>query len=247
MKKRICLSVITVFAFTYINCFASQSNIGRVTYLMGNAMLKTKTAKSWKNVKIKQKVSNGDEIKTKKSENVEITLNDGSVIRIAEDSYIQLNCPDNVKKIVPEINKGRIWANIKKLSKRNYDFEITSGTATAAIRGTVVRMDNNEKGDSLIKVLVYDGKVDVGPTPKLKEETSKVKSGQERHEVSGPMEIPGPYEVSLMEWVTIVKGQQINIRQNGKYHKFKFDQNKDAQDPWVQFNKKRDEALKISH
>ena len=68
-----------------------------------------------------------------------------------------------------------------------------------------------------------------------------------RKEIGGPQEIPGPFEVSLMDWVSIVKGQQIDIQKNGKYNKFRFDQKKDAQDEWVKFNQERDKVAAISH
>jgi hypothetical protein len=137
------------------------------------------------------------------------------------------------------VQSGRIWANIKKLSKRNTSFEVTSGTATAAIRGTVVRMDNVPQ-DSMTKVLVYEGKVEVGPGADLAANQPVAQPPEERKEVAGPQEVPGPFEVSLMEWVTIVKGQQINIRPDGRYHKFQFDQKEDAEDSWVKFNQERD-------
>ena len=190
-------------------------------------------------------VYEGDRIQTMRAECLEITIKDGSVIRIAEESDVAIMCPSS-KVISPEVARGKIWGNIKKLSKRNYDFQVSSGTATAAIRGTVFRMDNDVK-DSLTKVLVYDGKVEVGPGKVLEKKVGPAPSPGERREVEGPKEVPGPYEVTLMEWITIVKGQQINVKSNGKYHKFKFNREKDAQDKWVKFNQKRDKAVQVDH
>jgi len=190
-------------------------------------------------------VTEGDRIQTVKAEVVEVTLKDGSVLRIAEESDVAILVPGK-NAVSASVKSGKIWANIKKLSKRNASFEVTSGTATAAIRGTVVRMDNVPQ-DSMTKVLVYDGKVDVGPGANLAAQQQPAAQPGERKEVPGPQEIPGPFEVSLMEWVSIVKGQQINIRPDGKYHKFEFDQQKDAGDAWVKFNLERDKVAMIRH
>ena len=59
-------------------------------------------------------------------------------------------------------------------------------------------------------------------------------------EIQAPTEVAGPYEVSLEEWITLVEGMQINVRKDGKYNMFKFDQVEDASDEFVQWNKKLD-------
>jgi hypothetical protein len=225
-----------------LNAFSKAQKVGKVSFFIGKPMIKKKSTKKLKAVRLNFSVYEGDRIQTAKAERLEIKLKDGSLIRIAEQSDVAILCP-SMKVISSDVKKGRIWANIKKLGTRNYDFEVTTGTATAAIRGTVFRMDQSAK-DSVTSVLVYDGKVDVGPGKKL-QKTMKAPAPGERREIAGPTEVAGPYEVSLMEWVTIVKGMQINIKQDGKYHKFRFNQEKDNEDPWVKFNKERDQAVPV--
>ena len=147
--------------------------------------------------------------------------------------------------IAPSVKKGKIWANIKKLGQRNYDFEVTSSTATAAIRGTIFRMDEL---DSSTVVSVYDGKVAVGPGADLKEQYKTNAKTLERKEVSGPKEVPGPYEVSLMDWVNIVKGHRISIKRDGKFAQEKIDMKSEVtSDDWVKFNMERDSIAGIKH
>ena len=242
MKKLLVL----ILAIAVFVPLAKGESIGKVSFMIGKVKVKAKAAADWKDARMNLPVSGGDQVTTGKAERLELTLRDGSVIRIAEESEVTLDCPAG-KSISPVVQKGKLWGNIKKLGQRNYDFEVTTGTATAAIRGTVFRVDNNAQ-DSLSSVLVYDGKVEVGPGKQL-EKTIEA-SGQkafERKEVAGPQEVPGPFEVTLMDWVSIVKGQRIDVQKNGKYNKFKFNEKQDAQDDWVKFNKERDLATPVSH
>ncbi|OGJ90233.1 MAG: hypothetical protein A2487_15360 [Candidatus Raymondbacteria bacterium RifOxyC12_full_50_8] len=247
MKKTLCAGIFSLLCAAAV-VFALSEKVGAVSYMVGAVNIKKAGTAVWKPARMNQAVSNGDAFQTAKAEVVEITLSNGSVVRISEQSEITINCPaDN--KVMAGVNKGKVWANIKKLSQRGAEFEVTSGTATAAIRGTVFAMNNNPD-DSTTSVKVYDGKVDVGPGEELKNEYEKQGIAVEtegRKEIGGPQEIPGPFEVSLMDWVSIVKGQQIDIQKNGKYNKFRFDQKKDAQDEWVKFNQERDKVAAISH
>ncbi|MBL8025842.1 MAG: FecR domain-containing protein [Fibrobacteres bacterium] len=238
MKKLFLFSLLASFSLL------SAESIGKVSYFVGSVKLKGGTAAEWKDAKINLPVTSGDQVKTDKSDRLEITLRDGSLIRISELSEITLTAP-NGKTIAPAVKKGKIWANIKKLGQRNYDFEVTSSTATAAIRGTIFRMDEL---DSSTVVSVYDGKVAVGPGSDLKSKYKEKGQSLERKEVSGPQEVAGPYEVSLMDWVNIVKGQRISIKRDGKFAQEKIDMTREiSSDDWVKFNMERDSIAGIKH
>jgi hypothetical protein len=237
--------LMVLFSIAICAALVRAENLGKVSFMVGKVKVKAKQAADWKDARMNLAVAEGDQVATGKADRLELTLKDGSVIRIAEESDVTLDCP-GAKTVSPVVQKGKLWGNIKKLSQRSYEFEVTTGTATAAIRGTVFRVDNNPK-DSMSSVLVYDGKVEVGPGKQLQKTLEA--AGQkpfERKEVSGPTEVPGPFEVSLMDWVAIVKGQRIDVKPDGKYNKFKFNEKQDAQDEWVKFNKERDLAQPVS-
>ena len=59
-------------------------------------------------------------------------------------------------------------------------------------------------------------------------------------EVTAPDQVSGPYEVSLEDWVSLVEGMQINVRKDGKYSLFKFDQDADTGLDFVKWNKEQD-------
>jgi hypothetical protein len=63
------------------------------------------------------------------------------------------------------------------------------------------------------------------------------------HEVPGPEEIPGPYEVTLEQWRMIVAGQMISVNKEGKFSEKKFDMDKASEDDFVKKNLEWDKEL----
>jgi len=218
-----------------------RHSIGKINFILGSAedveILRAGKAQ-WESAKLYSAIFDGDRLKTKQEARCETRLRDQSVIRIGENTTFtfkqnQLNSDFNA-----EITKGRIWANIRKLSRRT-KFQVRTPTAVCSIRGTIYRID----ADSTTKVMVYQGAVDVGPLWAVKRDTAGVgqqKSFQPPYEVPGPTQVPGPFEVTLEQWVRIVAGFQIEVRPDGKYAKSRINKNVDDQDEWVAWNKQRD-------
>jgi len=243
LKKPWLVFSVVVFGLLFWTAIYGQSRktVGKITYFEGSVKKKSSKGTKWIPVKMNMKLKTGDWIKTAPEEKLEIRLGGGSVMRISEKSEIQLN--SSLKKTSARIKSGRVWANIAKIAKTRKQFEIKTATATAAIRGTILRMNQSGK-DSSTTLAVYKGQVDIGPGDKLKKQQQQQGGkGEGRHEISGPTEVPGPYEVSLDDWVRIVAGISITIRQDGKYDKRKINSFSDGQDQWVQFNKERDKKL----
>jgi hypothetical protein len=96
--------------------------------------------------------------------------------------------------------------------------------------------------DSTATVKVYDGEVEVSnppPPPKPKQP----KFGRPG-EVGGPQRIAPPREVSMAQWVEVIKAQQqIVIRRDGTKKKSEFDLAEDEKDDWVRWNKNEDKKL----
>ena len=220
---------------------ANRASLGKINFILGrsNDVTVMRAGKSnWENAKLYSSIYNGDQIKTNKESRCETRLHDRSIIRIGENTTFAFH-PDQLNKnINTAIKKGRLWANIKKLFGRS-NFHVRTPTAVCSIRGTIYRID----ADSSTKVMVYEGSVDVGPLWAVKPDTTSTreqKNYQPPYEVPGPTQVPGPFEVSLDQWVRIVAGQQIEVRADGKYYKSKIDQQIDQEDDWVRWNKERD-------
>ncbi len=243
---RIFLTTFLLWLFLASFSFAKESEIGKISFILGRAQdvqIKNKSAKTWSNATLKMIVLNADLIRTKTESRCEVTLLDGSVVRIGENSefeFTDASIKKNSKKVNAQLKRGRIWSNVTKLRAKQEGFQIKTPTAVCAVRGTIYRID----ADSSTKCLVYDGTVDVGPTSFWGQPQAGQTKSLKPVEVPGPYEIPPPYEVSLEEWVRIVKGFQIVVRPDGKFAKSRFDEAKDAQQDWVHWNKQRDLALK---
>lgn len=233
------LFVLLIGTFGFIR--NDSKSIGKINFILGgqdDVCLQPAGEHGWKTAKLYSTIHDGDQIKTKSESRCETKLNDRSIIRIGENTTFSFAADQLGKNIAAEIKTGRVWANISKLSIRN-SFRVKTPTAVCAVRGTIYRID----ADSSTKVMVYQGSVDVGPLWAVKRDTTQSqgrKTFQPPHEVQGPVQVPGPFEVSLDQWVRIVAGQQIEVRPDGKYHKSKIDNQLDQQDDWVAWNRQRD-------
>jgi ferric-dicitrate binding protein FerR (iron transport regulator) len=189
-------------------------------------------------------VRRGDRIKTAKEARCEIKLNDGSVIRIGENSdfdFQQSNLSKSTRQVEAGLSFGKIWAVVTKWANPKDQFTVKSPTAVCAVRGTIYRME----ADSTTRVAVYDGQVDVGPTDDLRRQLQQ----QQRplgppQRIPGPTQVPGPYQVSLEQWERLVQGYQIEVRNNGRYAKTQIDSTAEAQVDWIRWNQERDRLLR---
>ncbi len=175
-------------------------------------------------------------------------------MRIGENAELELNEAD-VKPMMKNFNanlkKGNVWVSAKAAFGEKKNVTVRTPTAVAAIRGTVFKAKAGEDESS---VQVYDGNVDVNQVEKFLEErrkrrkdlSPKGKDGKPKFklgpvkEIAAPTQVSGPYEITLEEWVSLAKGMQINVRADGKYHIFEFDQEKDGKDDFVKWNKELD-------
>jgi hypothetical protein len=222
---------------------------GKITLPLGKVEIRSAGSDTWERALPNRKVFVGDVIRTLARSRCEITLKGGGKVRIGENSELELN-EANVKPMEKlfkaNLKKGNAWVAAKAAFGEKKNVSIRTPTAVAAIRGTTYRTQAGEEESS---VLVYEGKVDVNQ-PQNVEGTGPGKApkggGKPKfklgpvQEVAAPTEVAGPYEVTLEEWITLVEGMQINVRKDGKYHMFKFDQASDAQLDFVKWNRELD-------
>jgi hypothetical protein len=202
---------------------AAAAPVATISKIEGVASIMRKGSTDWRNARPNMTMEVGDQIYTREESFVELHYANGAVVRMDEKSKVTVEyCSAGTIKSRSSV--GAVWVNMKKLATPTKSFEVSSPTATAAIRGTVFQM--NAAADSSTSVAVYDGKVAVGPTDDLKgklKQEKKEAAVSDPQEVNGPEEIPGPYEVSLDQWQSIVAGQQISVRKDGKFATEKID------------------------
>ncbi|MGL1903653.1 MAG: FecR domain-containing protein [Fibrobacterales bacterium] len=221
----ITVSVLSIVLFVQAT---NAARVGQVTFVSGDVFLKQKSGKS-KNMKVQYPVKAGQVFTTGSESILEITYSNGTVLRIGENSSVILSGKNSS---APFLNKGKIWANIQKMSKRNDPFTIQTVTATAAVRGTVFSVEAGS--DSSATIALFKGTVDVGPA-----DTTGLSN--DSNSWGPPKEIKGPYEVSLKTWITLDPGQEIHVKSNGTYNTRLIDSTSTTQ--WVNFNKNRDMEL----
>ena len=231
------------------NFIIAQQPFGKISLPLGKVDVSTAENK-WSRAKPNQPVFEGNVIRTQAKSRCEITLTGGGKVRIGEKSELELNEAD-VKPMAKNFNanlkKGNIWVSAKAAFGEKKNIAVRTPTAVAAIRGTKYRA---KAGDDESSVLVYDGKVDVNQAKNYIEERKEKRKGLAPKntpfklgpvtEIKARAQVSSPYEITLEEWVTLAEGMQINIRKDGKYSMFEFDQSADGDLDFVKWNKEQD-------
>ncbi len=242
--------------------FATSANsagkqFGKISLPLGKVEVQSSGNDAWEKAKPNRPVFEGDIVRTSAKSRAEITLKGGGKIRLGENSELELN-EANVKPMVKnfkaKLKRGNVFISAKAAFGEKKNVQLRMPTAVAAIRGTKYRA---KAGEDESEVLVYNGKVDVNAAKNvIDERQDKRKSfapgvaptGKPKFtlgpvtETKAPTQVSGPYEVTLEEWVTLAEGMQINVRKDGKYHMFEFDQTKDGDLEFVKWNKELDAA-----
>ena len=246
--NRITILLWLSFSLTFLNfTTVHQDPVGKITFPLHRVFVLRAGSDALKSARLNMDVFNGDKVETRRESRCEITLRNGSVVRIDENSIYTLEKMEFGKKIVRAssfLSIGRLWSNIKKIFSGKDYFKVKSPSAVIAVRGTIYRID--ALADSTTRVNVYRGAVAVSPWHPITKKSGKRPSGKkiERREVPGPVQVPGPRQVTVKKWLEIVKAQQqITVFQSGRFVKARFDSLEDAKSDWVRWNMKRDSLL----
>ena len=245
-KLLLLLICITSFAFT-------QKEFGKVTLPLGRVQVQKGGSGDFKKAMPRMSIHEKDIIKTLAKSRCEITLVGGGKLRIGQNSELEIteaNVKPMEKNFGATLKKGDVWVAAKAAFGEKKNVAVRTPTAVAAIRGTKYRAKAGEDESS---VLVYDGKVDVNAAKNVIDaRNQQMRQGGPQGgaapkftlgpvtEIQAPTQVAGPYEVSLEDWISLVEGMQINVRKDGKYSMFKFDQDTDAGLDFVKWNKEQD-------
>lgn len=225
---------------------AGAESVAKITSIEGTASVLRKSAADWRNAKPGTPLEVGDQVYTREESFAEIRYAAGAVLRMDEKTKVTIEASSE-KTVKTKSAIGSVWVNMQKLISTGKSFEVSTPTAVAAIRGTV--FDMSYTPDSASYVAVFEGRVAVGPSDSLKKKLEQEKMEkpkpkiEEPVEVPGPEEIPGPYEVSLEQWRTIVAGQKISVRKDGKFAQEKIDMTAVEKEKFVKKNLEMDKEL----
>ena len=246
IKLLLTIICITSFAFT-------QKEFGKVTLPLGRVQVQKGGTGDFKRAMPRMSIHEKDIVKTLAKSRCEITLVGGGKLRIGQNSELEIteaNVKPMEKNFGATLKKGDVWVAAKAAFGEKKNVAVRTPTAVAAIRGTKYRAKAGEDESS---VLVYDGKVDVNAAKNVIDaRNQQMRQGGPQGgaapkftlgpvtEIQAPTQVAGPYEVSLEDWISLVEGMQINVRKDGKYSMFKFDQDTDAGLDFVKWNKEQD-------
>ena len=243
VRKYILLSLIFLLCVSFTPKQADM--VGKVTFPLGNVLVLSKGEKRFRKATFNMPVVNGDKIETKKQARCELTFNDGSVVRVDEQSIYtveQAKFDKKTKEVESKLSIGKLWANVKKLVQGKDSWKLKSPVAVVAVRGTVYRM--NAGADSSTQVLVYEGNVAVSPAAAAGAQQGMGVAPGPPRQVQGPTQVAPPRQVSMAQWFEIIKAQQqIVVQPDGSFAKSDFNLEDDAKLDWVQWNKQRDAAM----
>ncbi len=238
--------LILIAGLTALSFSPEQPSVGKVSFPLGNVLVLSKGETRFRKATFNMPVKNEDKVETKKQSRCEITFNDGSIIRIDEQSIYTIEkatITDDKKEVESSLSIGKLWANLKKLIRGKDSWKLKSPAAVVAVRGTVYRM--NAGADSSTQVLVYDGQVDVRPATFGAGQSGLGAAPGPPRQIQAPTQVAGPTQVSMRQWFEIIKAQQqIVVRPDGSYAKSDFNLQEDEKLDWVQWNKKRDAEMR---
>jgi len=181
-------------------------------------------------------LSEGDQVETQRRTRLELTLADGSLVRMGPLSRATLETAAfgktaDDRKVSARLLVGNVWANVAKAVGGEARFEVKTENAVAGVRGTTFRVDASR--DRSVVVRVYSGTVAVagGGLPRPE------------HQQAGPRhQVPGPSEVTREQWEKIVTAMmEVRVSAAGEPEEprpFALA----ADDAWEAWNRARDQG-----
>lgn len=232
----LCLGITGSMFFQHRTADAKVLVIGEVTYLRGEAFRASAGSTNWLPLKVDMKLHEGDRLQTKKSARIEAKLNDGSVVRLGQNTQLSLqkvvtNNKGQRKSVKAKLILGKIWASVKKAVGAETQFSVTTDHAVAGVRGTRFETVASKTGTS---VKVYSGAVLVSNKP-----IYAIKG----HTKDKRVQVAGPQLVSKKKWKELVTGamQVVKVSASGAMQApAAFTLADAAQGDWESWNADRD-------
>ncbi|HTY09409.1 MAG TPA: FecR domain-containing protein [Candidatus Edwardsbacteria bacterium] len=114
----------------------------RLSFVKGKVEIQRVGGALWTAGSLKMRVYPGDKVSSDTSAEAEITLDDGSVIKLKDKSLLVIEKMEKQKKPLTTITalravNGKVLGCIKKLATKESKFSVTTPTAVAGVRGTV--------------------------------------------------------------------------------------------------------------
>ncbi|RLL50855.1 hypothetical protein D8Y20_10720 [Mariprofundus sp. EBB-1] len=220
----------------------AEDNNGLVTIIKGEAN-KRSVAGHWKGLKEQEKVITGERVRTFEKSLAEIVIHETQKIRLGPETTVDFQrvFEEGEKKVSElDLMEGDLWAEIEKLDEDS-SFEVSNKLAHATVRGTIFSLHADKNSATLN---VYRGAVEVSGEQQLQttvrpslQQEMNTRHVNEPVEIAGPHEVQGPKEVTLKEWMQIIKAmQQIVISKDGSWQVHDIDKSERQQVHWDEWS-----------
>lgn len=167
-------SVLATLSLTIGASAGYCARVATLTYSQGEVGVKRAAEKKWTQANMRMSLYMGDSIKTGKKSSAEILLDDGSVVRMKENSLMEIKEMTEAgeeKKTSIGMKLGKIWTNITPQSPDSR-FKIEGSSAVVGVRGTSLAISVD--ASQTMRVLVFDGSVEIATIRKKLEEVQSV-------------------------------------------------------------------------
>lgn len=225
---------------------------GKVSFLKGKAERADSAEGPWKSLKRNQPVHLGDFVRTLEDSRLELKFSDGSVMRMAAASTMQINdAKVDVKKqernVSATLVAGKAWAKVSSMVSSDNKFEVKTENAVAGVRGTTFRINASEDKSTLIKV--YAGAVAVSNAPFFEKKKAPTTEPAGPIDFNNRKPVAQPFkEVSKKEWEQLCgEWMSVKVAADGTMEpavKFAAAEDQTEDPDWVAWNTERDADVK---
>ncbi len=135
----------------------AENGIGTLFVKNGQVELLRSGKTKWIKAQKGMLIFEGDKLKTRELARAAVILDDGSIIRLNENTDLFFKVRQAKKKNRIKLLLGHLWAKVKKLD-HGQGLEIETPSAVAAIKGTELEL--KVLPDGKVRLIVWDGLVD---------------------------------------------------------------------------------------
>lgn len=113
-----------------------------VVFVKGRAEVQRSGERAWRAAELQMAVYPGDKLSTAAGAELEIRMDDGSVLKLKDKSLLEIDAMEKRAKPLAAVTSlklslGKLLGCVRKLSSKESKFDITTPTAVAGVRGTV--------------------------------------------------------------------------------------------------------------
>jgi hypothetical protein len=225
--------------------YASAPGAGTVTFASGKNYTGNNSAGPWAETKVGDSISDGIFVKTDAGSKLELTLSDGSVLRLGENTLFQLESAKAKKDkgMSFSVLLGQAWAKVKTVSG-GQKFEVKTKTAVAGVRGTVFSVLAMQ--DAATTVKVFEGEVAINNKPSVDKTLDAEKMAKAPAKPGERVKVSGPKQITKKAWEEMIAKamQMVTVASNGDISAaLAFDLEVEKKDDWVAWNIDRDSKI----